>query len=228
MKCLITLMFFISTFCYSQSGDINYKVESLKKETNNKKLVKEINREYPLMSFRLKYNEYNSFFKQEKSIPVDPLKFRLASILIDSKESWFQNKAKKESVINIKIKGDKYQVVYEKMKQENWSLKEETKSIDGFTCYKAERKQLNRRTGNYVTITAWYTPDIPFPYGPIGEGGLPGVILQLQKGNLFVYTAKKVTLNSKKIKVDLPEKAEKINVTTLVKLMRKARKVTAD
>lgn len=79
-----------------------------------------------------------------------------------------------------------------------------------------------------TVIEAWYVPEIPVPYGPVGNGGLPGLILQLKRPNFLLYTATKVTLNPKKIKVIKPQKGKKINLKELKIIMLKARKVTLD
>lgn len=54
----------------------------------------------------------------------------------------------------------------------NWNVGSETKVIEGYTCYKAEAYYRGR------TWTAWFTPQIPVPFGPWKLLGLPGLILQ--------------------------------------------------
>lgn len=65
----------------------------------------------------------------------------------------------------------------------NWILSEESKKIENYTCFKAtcEIKYLTRH-GNYNTrnITAWFTPEINFNFGPNGYMGLPGMILEIE------------------------------------------------
>ncbi|MFD2528846.1 GLPGLI family protein [Polaribacter marinaquae] len=75
---------------------------------------------------------------------------------------------------------------------------------------------------------AWYTTDIPLPYGPIGNGGLPGLILKLEIDN-FYYLVDKIILNPKKVKkIPSLKKGKNINVNEKIRLMRDARKVTID
>ncbi len=51
---------------------------------------------------------------------------------------------------------------------------EETDSIMGYDCRKATVEFAGR------SYTAWFTPEIPLPFGPYKFGGLPGLILKLE------------------------------------------------
>jgi GLPGLI family protein len=71
--------------------------------------------------------------------------------------------------------------------------------IDGYLCYKAT-SVLVRNNGVHglfkFPIIAWYTPAIPIPFGPLGYGNLPGLILELQERNIL-YGITKIKLNHK-------------------------------
>ncbi|MNY31463.1 hypothetical protein D3C86_1656270 [compost metagenome] len=73
------------------------------------------------------------------------------------------------------------QYVAEKKHHFIWELKNETKTIGKYTCYKATT---NFRGRNY---TAWYAPDIPLPYGPWKLQGLPGLILEAYDNTEEIY-----------------------------------------
>ena len=110
-----------------------------------------------------------------------------------------------------------------------WTLHNETKEIDGYTCYKATQHHVQYYTEIEFTIEAWYTPEIPVPYGPTGFGGLPGLILQLERSHV-IFVADKVTLNPKG-GIKLIKEVEPGRVITDEEkgiLMRRARKVTED
>jgi GLPGLI family protein len=47
-----------------------------------------------------------------------------------------------------------------------------------------------------ITITAWYTPEIPVNQGPEGYWGLPGLILEVNDGKTIILCSK-VVLNPK-------------------------------
>lgn len=56
----------------------------------------------------------------------------------------------------------------------NWSIQNEKKTINDLNCIKAEATFRGRK------YTAWFTPDIPLPYGPWKLQGLPGLILEVE------------------------------------------------
>jgi GLPGLI family protein len=62
--------------------------------------------------------------------------------------------------------------VAEKKPKIDWKLSNETKKIGSYTVNKAIGKFRGR------TYTAWYTQEIPLPYGPWKLQGLPGLILE--------------------------------------------------
>ncbi|MGL6129960.1 GLPGLI family protein [Chryseobacterium artocarpi] len=55
----------------------------------------------------------------------------------------------------------------------DWKLIDETKVINSISCKKAEVHYKGR------DWTAWYSMEIPFPYGPYKFSGLPGLIVKI-------------------------------------------------
>uniref|UniRef100_UPI00404ACD98 GLPGLI family protein n=1 Tax=Flavobacterium sp. TaxID=239 RepID=UPI00404ACD98 len=51
-----------------------------------------------------------------------------------------------------------------------------------------------KRDSENLTITAWFCPKIPVPYGPNGYGELPGLILEL-KTYVSTIIVKTINLN---------------------------------
>ena len=66
----------------------------------------------------------------------------------------------------------------------DWHVHEDVrKDTLGYACYKASTHFRGR------DYTAWFTPDIPIPFGPWKFGGLPGLIIHLHSNdNLVEYT----------------------------------------
>ena len=61
-----------------------------------------------------------------------------------------------------------------------------------------------------VTVTAWYTLDIPISQGPGEYWGLPGLILEVSEGRTAILCSK-ITLNPKeKILIEAPKKGKEI------------------
>ena len=59
-----------------------------------------------------------------------------------------------------------------------------------------------------ITITAWYTPEIPVNQGPENYWGLPGLILEVNDGKTVILCSK-IVLNSKdKVEIKAPKKGK--------------------
>lgn len=65
----------------------------------------------------------------------------------------------------------------------NWHLQKETKKIGKFKAHKATANFRGR------FYTAWYTLEVPLPYGPWKLQGLPGIILEAydEKKEMYLY-----------------------------------------
>lgn len=63
-----------------------------------------------------------------------------------------------------------------------WELSAEKKNISGFECYKGiTTYTVINSAGTFNNIVeAWYCPEINFSFGPLGYGGLPGLIFELK------------------------------------------------
>jgi len=68
-------------------------------------------------------------------------------------------------------------------------------------CYSLEIAAAGRNL-----IIAWFSPEIPFRFGPLGYGGLPGLILELEVQSNFPakYTIETIDFSKKNIKIEVP------------------------
>lgn len=82
-------------------------------------------------------------------------------------------------------------LVYKENPIRNWKLFDESQVINSINCKKAS---VNYKGRNWI---AWYSTEIPLPYGPYKFGGLPGLIVKItdQNGD-FEYELVKSVSNS--------------------------------
>ncbi|MBC5863721.1 GLPGLI family protein [Flavobacterium turcicum] len=138
----------------------------------------------------------------------------------------------KIKIVEDEIFGKKFLIVDALTKPE-WKLVDETKKIGDYTCYKAEvvipvtekqksdykdflKKQENKTSlfpmqePKDKVVTAWYTPEIPVSLGPKNYWGLPGLILEVNEGDLIMLCSK-VTLSNKEVaEIKKPNTGKKV------------------
>lgn len=225
-KFLILIITYTTFSCYGfgQNAIVHYSVVNMNE--SNVERIKMLKEEVELMVFTLKYDlEYSSFIK-EKYIPKDKFMSKIAPIIIGAPSNFFQFSGTSKSFFTTSIGNTNYNVDHS-FKMKDWQLTTETSIIEKYTCYKAILTEYNNRTETFFETIAWFTPDIPAGYGPIGYGGLPGLILQLEFKK-SVFTANKILLNPEKFKNEVIPDGAQISVQEYVKLMRASRKVTED
>lgn len=96
---------------------------------------------------------------------------------------------------------------------DNWRLVDETKVINSFKCKKAEVRYKGR------DWTAWYSTEIPFPYGPYKFSGLPGLIVKIidKAGDYDFELVKSVPSTKLKGKIITVKKARYENAKLVTK-----------
>jgi GLPGLI family protein len=94
---------------------------------------------------------------------------------------------------------------------------EEEKKVEGEQ--KKDEKSTDRNTNfmdqwelpKEVTITAWYTPDIPVSQGPENYWGLPGLILEVSDGKTTMLCSKIVINPKEKKEIKAPKKGKVVS-----------------
>ena len=119
-------------------------------------------------------------------------------------------------------------LIKDSLPEQQWTLTKETKNIGQYTCFKATRTETrtvqssfssnedegteasSETTEEEITITAWYTPQIPLGHGPGRHYGLPGLILEISDGTQSILCSK-IVLNPKDgVKVEEPTKGKEV------------------
>ena len=134
-------------------------------------------------------------------------------------------------------------IIKDQLQPIEWELHGETKNIGDYTCYKAtyskqieassvmtfsssddEDKDEDSKVSSEmktITVTAWYTPQIPVSNGPESYQGLPGLILEINDGDLTILCSK-ITINpDKKIEISEPKKGKQVSQKEYDEIMKK-------
>jgi len=149
------------------------------------------------LEFSLVFNDTISLFYLEKKLFSDD---RAAFSAISHSGYYGRINQQSKAFVTEELQEDfgKFLVIRSYQK---WKLDDETKIIGDFVCFKATTFfTTTNPKGKVFThdFTAWYTPQLPYKFGPVGYGNLPGLIIELQ-GKDFTYGVKKITFydNSK-------------------------------
>ncbi len=199
----IVLFLLLTSFCFAQNNNITvtYGLVFQEDELFKSSDIFKVHHDYAIANpnkflFDLKIDSRGSIFELKNKLSDEDNTLSDNLSLVFAKYSgiifYFKDSILKQS----SLLGDKIFVKKEPIN--NWTLVNETKLIDGHLCYKAtntNRVENSLKAFNHPVV-AWYCPKIPFSYGPIGYGNLPGLILELQVRNV-VYGVRKINFESK-------------------------------
>lgn len=208
------LFFFLLTTHFSQAQSkkilIEYTIqfegeflnEEKKKNTNLVEMMDGIEENMRMIKFNLFISDSNSTFYSISEMEKDDetMGASMAKIFTAQDNIYVKDLKNKTLICNQELDGVRYNVDL-KNTDNDWKMTSISKKINGYLCYKATLDDPNRRK----QIIAWYCPQLPFSAGPIEYGNLPGLILELEIGQLR-YLATKITLNhSGEINFKLPK-----------------------
>lgn len=189
--------------------------------------------------FELVFNKTESSFQKVQQLATPAPKNEGLSIKVNSPSSahLYKNLEKGTYVKQGNIM-DKEFVIQDKLENPTWELKNESKQIGKYTCFKAvylpkekelteaEKKekeaekeaQKGKEVGLFAAIqstskeiVAWYTPEIPVSNGPGAYHGLPGLIMELTEGNT-VTLCTSIEINSASVpKISIPKAGKKVS-----------------
>lgn len=175
--------------------------EYLKKNPDSYYLFENVEEYVELFEMQLVADKDLSFYRVLEVVePINSLP-SFESLKDDINYNKFYYFNQKEQILYEQFYFDNKEILM-RTTQDNyqWTITDETKVIQGFTCYKAILKFKDRKPEFIV----WFTPEIPFGAGPMAFVGLPGLILELRTP-FYVYGATYINLNSDEKPYKLPD-----------------------
>jgi GLPGLI family protein len=213
MKNLILLiLLIIKTFNLSAQSELHveysllFDKSSFKDEPNTSYEEKEMrgmilkSQEY--VSYNLLVQKNESIFYNNEFMFQDNDNLMLKAITMANEKFYYCNFDNLEFKNKLNFIDKNYVINFELKK---WEITNESKIIEGFTCYKAITYNIyeNEKYPEY----AWFTPEIPFKFGPVFCLNLPGLVLEYQteKASIVAKSIKYKIDEKLKIKIKKPE-----------------------
>ncbi len=227
---IIFLLCSVSSYSQSRISKLVYKkksnidVASKKKNKAMELFLKETFLHMEKVEYMLLFNDKASSFKQVRKMRNDldkkSLSIKVSEILGGGEGIYYTERKTKKSYHQTEFESELYLIEIDK--KLDWNLTQEKKKIGKYVCYKATTEDTSIGSSGSVLkkkIIVWYTPEIPFGYGPLKYNGLPGLILELENDQVIYYT-KEIQLHLKdKIDIEKPKKGIQLTRTEFDKTM---------
>ena len=203
---------------YKSKRQIDVKLDSTQMDTGMQQQVMEMLKKQFEKTHILTFNKEESLYKEEESLGApNPQGMEMVMIGGSSSDVLYKN-IKEKRKTNQTETFSKLFLVKDDLKTHKWTLESDTKNIGEYTCFKAtmtreiedvedgftirteehsDEKEAIEKKMKTITITAWYTPQIPVSVGPAGYHGLPGLILEANDGSQTIICSK-IVINPKK------------------------------
>ncbi|MEM9687417.1 MAG: GLPGLI family protein, partial [Bacteroidota bacterium] len=125
----------------------------------------------------------------------------------------YKNTAEKQKLLQTRFNDSTF-LVKENYNQYKWVFKNEKKWVLGVECHKAVGSYQEYSTifkkDITVSVTVWYAPSVPFPFGPSGYDGLPGLVLASER-DTFYFIATSIRFCSKAAKITPPDTGKRLS-----------------
>jgi GLPGLI family protein len=223
LSCLITGSMFAQDFSgratYRTHRKSSFKLDSTTIATNpgiQEQMEAQMRKMFQ-KTFTLDFTKSESMYKEEQELDAPKEPSANGSVMVMSfggggTDVLYKNILENRMANKKELMGKVF-LIKDNLVAYDWELTGETKNIGNYTCYKAkfEREeediQINMIDGEVKeekvikkrTTVAWYTPDVPISNGPRGYGGLPGLILEVNDGDLTIVCSE-IVLNPKEVK----------------------------
>jgi len=173
------------------------------------------------LKYLLVYNDKESIFKLKNNLAEDTEEnqrfLKLVEVMVAT-GIYYQNLYENLILHEFEVFGEEF-LTHQPLKNSNWNITKKKKKIGKYICYKAINICESCNDKNIIEV--WFTPDIPVPFGPMGYGGLPGLIIEVKK--------KRVTLtlieinNTNTLKIKKPKKGRYLTLQEYKKIAKDIR-----
>ena len=202
----------VNAICVYKTQPIEKKLEITSNDSetdrNSKKMLLKAYLLANDLDYILKFNQNISTSYIDESLLNEGVQnsylYPIAKALI-GKGVYFQNKNNNSTLRQVSTMGSTF--IIKDVLKKNWKIINTRKKIGKYNCIKA----ILDCTSCNSTEIVWFTPDISVPFGPIGYGGLPGLIIEIEK-NSSILRLKSIRFTKTKNKIIKPIKGKEISI----------------
>ncbi|WP_456437248.1 GLPGLI family protein [Psychroserpens sp.] len=229
---------------YKSKRKIDIKLDSTQMASGMADQMIEMLKKQFEKTYILNFNKEESIYKEEEALSApNPQGMDVVMIMAGGSDVLYKN-IKEKRFANQNESFSKVFLIKDDLNEIEWKLEPETRNIGDYTCFKAtttrEVEDIERGISfddhedlsttdkepkmKVITITAWYTPQIPVSVGPGNYHGLPGLILEINDGTETVICSK-IVLNPKNAsKIVEPDNGKELTQDAYDKIMDKKMK----
>ncbi|WCO02124.1 GLPGLI family protein [Psychroserpens ponticola] len=217
---------------YKSHRKVDLKMDDNDKNSEMKKQIQEQLRKQFQQEYTLTFDQYQSLYKKnEKLAAPAPASNGIQITISEGSDLLYKNIKEKRFVNQTEIYGKQF-LIKDSLITKSWTLVNETKNIGIYTCFKAtfsetyetqtitEEGKLDKVAKDRLT-TAWYTPQIPINNGPEDFNGLPGLILEINDGELTLVCTRVVMNPDESIDIKEPKKGKEVTQAKFDEIMDK-------
>lgn len=232
---LITMLIILSIANYLQAQDfqgiatykshrkMDLKLDDEKVNSEMQKSIQEQLKKQFQQEYTLEFNRNESIYKRIETLdrPSPPSSSGIIIKLSQGSDIMYRNIKENRYTNKTEISG-KIFLIKDTLYLKKWELINETKYIGEYACFKAvfeeeyETKTITEEgkledVTKQRTTTIWYTPQIPINNGPENYFGLPGLILEVNDGELTLICSKIVLNPEESFEIKEPSKGKEVS-----------------
>ncbi len=217
---------------YKSHRKVDLKIGDDRMNSEQQKNIQEQLKKQFQQEYTLKFSKYKSVYKQEEKLDAPQAVSSGINIkVVQGADVMYKNVKEHKYTNKTEIYGKVF-LIKDSLTSREWQLVNETKNIGTYTCYKATfDEEYTTRTvnekGEFTTVTkprtttVWYTPQIPVSNGPSDYFGLPGLILEVNDGQLTLVCTKIVLNPEETIEIVEPKKGKEVSQDEFDKIREK-------
>ena len=247
MACLFISVAFAQEFqgvaTYKSQRQMNIKLDSTQVSSEMHQRMMAMMKKQFEKTHTLTFNQEESIYKEEEQLEAPkPAGMQIVMVDTGGSDILYKN-TKEERYTNQNEVFGKVFLIKDNLEKRDWVLSNETKNIGNYTCYKAtmtrqgevinggisvngdrDLDEMESTRTEEITVTAWYTPDIPVNNGPGSYQGLPGLILEVNDGPVTILCSRIVLNPEKKVAIEEPTKGKEVDQEKFDEIVEKKMK----
>ena len=217
---------------YQSASSLDFKMDSTQITPEQQKMIKERLSKALQKEYTLTFTKTESLFKEIEQLEEGSGRMAgMMTMMSGAGSLVYKNVQTLDLIEQSEIFGKMF-LIRDTLDTYDWKLEKGNKLIGSYTCYKAvldrevvQRSFRSEEEGGSsfdtttISITAWYTPQIPLNIGPDIYWGLPGLIMEINTDRTTILCTKVVLNKDKEITIDPPKKGDKVTRDEYTKIV---------